>query len=204
MDDRGDFLPQRDPVTRPGRNWGNIATWAAAAIAVAVFFSAGGVWLASRPVPRGVEVIIPSTITAQPAMIHVTGGVANPGVYTLPPGTRIRDAIEAAGGLLDPELPHNLNLAQQVVDGQQIAIPDGTTTTPGELITPGRTQDGRIDLNSASATLLEELPGIGEVRAKSIVDWRAAHPPFTSADDLLAIPGIGESTVDAIRPLVTP
>jgi competence protein ComEA len=173
-------------------------------LAVAVFFSAGGVWLASRPVPRGVEVIIPSTTVAQPAVVHVTGGVVNPGIDTLPPDARILDAIEAAGGLYDPELPHNLNLAQQVVDGQQIAIPDGTTPTPIEAITSGRSQDGRIDLNSVDAALLEELPGIGEVRAKSIIDWRSTHPPFTSADDLLAIPGIGESTVDAIRPLVSP
>ena len=80
MDDRDDFLPRQDSLPRSGRDWSNIATWAVAAVAIAVFFSAGGVWLASRPVPRGVEVLIPAESSAQPATVHVTGGVTNPGV----------------------------------------------------------------------------------------------------------------------------
>ena len=204
MDDRGDFLPQQDALPRSARNWGNILTWTVAVIAAAVFFSAGGLWLASRPVPRGVEVTLPSPIAAKPAIVHVTGGVANPGVYTLPPDARVLDAIEAAGGLVDPDSTNNLNLAQLVVDGQRIIVSDGSIPTTDNVEISGRTQDGRIDLNSANAELLKELPGIGEVRAKLIIEWRMTHSPFTSADDLIAIPGIGDSIVNAIRLLVSP
>ena len=91
-----------------------------------------------------------------------------------------------------------------VVDGQQINISYGGDLTPIGGIASGRSQDGRIDLNTANAKLLEELPGIGEVRAKSIIEWRSTHGSFSSADDLMAISGIGESIIESLRPLVTP
>ncbi|NQW16838.1 MAG: ComEA family DNA-binding protein [Chloroflexi bacterium] len=204
MDDQRDFLPEREPLSRLDRNWGNILTWVIAATTVGVIFSAGGLWLASRPVPRGIEVMIPSADTSGPATVHVLGGVENPGVFTLPPGSRVLDAIESAGGLVDPSKSGNLNLAQLIVDGQQIVISEGNIPSANGLVVSTRDQDGRINLNSADSALLEELPGIGEVRAKSIVEWRLANGPFTSADDLLAISGIGISTVNSIRPLVYP
>jgi len=154
VDDRDDFLPRRDPLPQSDRNWSNIATWAVAAIAIAVFLSAGGAWLASRPVPRGVEVLIPAESAAHPATVHVTGGVTNPGVYALSPDARILDAIESASGLINPELSHGLNLAQVVADGQQINISDGGGLTLIGGVASGRSQDGRIDLNTANASLL--------------------------------------------------
>ena len=140
VEDSGDFLPQQDPRPRTGRNWSNIAIWAAASAAIAVFLSACGVWLASRPVPRGVEVIVTSPIAAKPAVVHVTGSVVNPGVYTLRLDARVLDAIEAAGGLLDSASTDNLNLAQLVVDGQQIFVSHSATPTIDTVIASGRTQ----------------------------------------------------------------
>ena len=116
VDDSDEYLPQQDPRQRLGHNWSNIPTWPVAAAVIAVFLSADGAWLASRPVPRGIEMTVPFPVAAKPAVVHVTDGVVNPGVYTLRLGARVSDAIEAAGRLLDSASTDDLNLAQLVVD----------------------------------------------------------------------------------------
>ncbi len=158
-------------------------------------------WAFARPDSRTVEIIIP---TPGPFAVHVTGAIVNPGVYTLPPGSRVSDAVEAAGGLSEPS---SINLAAVLRDGQQVVVSGletasgvGPNSGDGSLV--GSPNDLLLDLNTASPTQLEDLPGIGPARAASIVSFRERNGPILFVDDLTAIDGIGPATVDTLRSLV--
>ncbi|MDO5051942.1 MAG: helix-hairpin-helix domain-containing protein [Pseudoclavibacter sp.] len=153
----------------------------------------------------------------QPAariMVHVVGAVHAPGVYELPAEARVVDAIEAAGGAAEDADAGALNLARVLRDGERIQVPrigeepapdsgaDGEQPQPGSQ-EAGRPGDGRIDLNTASRQELEQLPRIGPALAGRIVDYREQHGGFTSVDELLQVPGIGESILAELEPLVT-
>jgi competence protein ComEA len=128
-------------------------------------------------------------------------------VYELGQGERVIDAIEAAGGPRRGAELDALNLAAVLVDGQQVLIPRRSAGGgTGESATEeGGSADGQslINLNSSSAEELESLPGIGEVLAAEIIDYREQNGPFTSVDDLLDVSGIGEQRLADIRDLVT-
>ncbi len=137
-----------------------------------------------------------------PIFVHVLGHVVRPGLYELRTGDRVIDAIAAAGGLTESADPAGVNLARLLGDGEQLLVPaHGEVSTAPQ---PGVTTDGRVDLNTADAATLETLPRIGPAMAQRIVDHRSAHGPFASADDLLAVSGIGAKTLEALRPLVAP
>lgn len=139
---------------------------------------------------------------ASPIFVHVLGHVVRPGLYELRTGDRVIDAIAAAGGLTESADPAGVNLARLIGDGEQLLVPaEGEVSTAAQ---PGVTTDGRVDLNTADAATLETLPRIGPAMAQRIVDHRSAHGPFASADDLLAVSGIGAKTLEALRPLVAP
>lgn len=157
--------------------------------------------------------------TAADLKIYVSGAVRNPGVYTLPPGARLWDAVEAAGGTTLDASEGAVNLAQPLRDGQQYHVPRlGETalsrnnqrlesTGPGgnqilEFTGPGYCDD-LIDLNSASKDLLETLPGIGKGRAGDIVSFREEFGPFQSVAAVTNVLGIGEATLEKILALVT-
>ena len=131
-------------------------------------------------------------------IVHVSGAVRSPGVYTLDATARVVDAVDAAGGVTaDAEL-HLLNLAALVVDGQQIRVPvEGETVAP---IAP--VGSGPVDLNRADAIGLQELPGVGPATAEAIVAHREENGPFRSVDDLLDVPGIGPAKLAAIADAV--
>lgn len=140
--------------------------------------------------------------------VHVAGAVATPGVLTLPAGSRVADAVRAAGGLLPDADPGALNLARPLNDGEQIVVPalgpvpagvDGEAPPGGGGAT---TTDGRMDLNRATATELEELPGVGPVLAGRIVAYRDEHGPFTSVGELREVSGIGERIFQSLAELV--
>lgn len=147
-----------------------------------------------------------STATAgAPLIVHVAGMVARPGVYELPAGARVVDALDAAGGAIDGTDLSQLNLARVLVDGEQVAVgvpaapvPPGGAG-PGAGLTPGLAP---IDLNTASESDLDTLPGVGPVLAARIVAWRDENGSFSSVDELLEVSGIGESTLADIAPLV--
>jgi competence protein ComEA len=165
-------------------------------VAVIAAGAGAGAWAFARPDERTVEFIIP---TPGPITVHVTGVVAAPGVYTLPPGSRAQDAIDAAGGLSSSS---PVNLAAVLHDGQQLVVTEPPATrTPAETGTV-TSPPNRLDLNTASADELEQLPGIGPSRAAAIINFRDRNGLIKYADDLTAIDGIGPATVDAIRPLV--
>lgn len=125
-------------------------------------------------------------------VVHVAGAVAAPGLYEIPAGSRVADAVEAAGGVTKKNAANSVNLAREVVDGEQILV--GTAAA-------GSTAG--ISINSASASDLEELPGVGPVLAERIVAHRNTHGPFRSVDDLGDVPGIGDSVLANIRTQAT-
>jgi competence protein ComEA len=146
-------------------------------------------------------------------VVHVAGRVRRPGVVELPAGSRVVDALEAAGGARTGARLSRLNLARVLVDGEQIAVgvPAATGLSPvvgvvGATPTPGpgtSTSGGLVNLNTASQAELEELPGVGPVTATSILEWRTEHGGFTTVDELLEVSGIGEVTLAELRDLVT-
>ena len=141
-------------------------------------------------------------------VIHVLGAVRHPGVVRLPEKSRVQDAIDAAGGLSRQADPGELNLAQQLSDGQQLLI--GTARDPagevrdhaGSDTGNGSASTGALDLNHASQSQLEELPGVGPVTAQAILTWRQQHGRFSRIEELQEVDGIGPKTYAQIAPHV--
>jgi competence protein ComEA len=146
--------------------------------------------------------------------VDVVGRVRHPGLVRLPQGSRVVDAIEAAGGTVTGAELESVNLARKVVDGEQIRIPrHGESPTVSGAGAPGGATSGLgdpaagqpgvpIDLNTATVEQLDTLPGVGEVTANRIIAYRTAHP-FRTVDDLLQVPGIGDRRFDTLKDLVT-
>ncbi|MVA77576.1 hypothetical protein GC722_16350 [Auraticoccus sp. F435] len=145
-------------------------------------------------------------------LVHVLGAVAEPGVVELPAGSRVVDALEAAGGLTEQARPGELNLAQVLTDGQQVLVSDddaastvrGADGAAGGPAAPGGEPAGpasQLDLNTATLAQLEELPGVGPVTAQKILD-RRAEGRFTRVEELQEVPGIGPKTYAEVAPHV--
>lgn len=141
--------------------------------------------------------------TPSPLVVHVSGEVQNPGLYTLSAKARVAEAVEAAGGLLESADTSDINLAARVSDGDKVWIPAVGSQTEGAQTLPARSGSVAINVNTASARELETLPGIGEVKAAQIVTYRDEHGLFLSLDDLLNVPGIGPELLDKIRSYLT-
>ncbi len=193
------------------------AVLAAGAIAVVVAF---GWWLGRPTEPPPIDDAIPfatplPTTTAPPGtdavepaevVVHVAGAVERPGVVVLGRGSRIGDAVEAAGGPTAEADVHQLNLAAPLSDGLQIRVPTHgetvpATGTPAPVPAEVAGTDGSaevINVNTAPEADLERLPGIGPALAAAIVEWRENNGPFTTVDDLLAVPGIGPAKLDGL------
>jgi competence protein ComEA len=160
-----------------------------------------------RSVPAGAVVSVPPTATTPPAVVvHVTGAVRRPGLVQLPGGSRVDDAVAAAGGATRRADLASVNLARLLVDGEQIVVlrkgaptaAGATVPSIGESAAPGQP----VDLNAATLEQLDGLPGVGPVLAQRIIDWRTAHGRFSSVDQLTDVSGIGEQTLADLRPLV--
>ncbi len=160
-----------------------------------------------------------ATTVADPHLvIHVSGAVRSKGLVEVPAGSRLADAITAAGGATATADVHRLNLATPLIDGMHVRVPEqgeevmgappliehadigsGTQSQPAQ---GGVVGAGAVNINQADATALERLPGIGPAIAGAIVTWREEHGPFSSTDDLLDVPGIGPAKLAAIEDLV--
>lgn len=214
---RDDLLPSlADRLRATPAELAGLAVLLAGVVAVA-----GAVWWTSLSratpavtAPAGPSVLAPAaaepSVAATDVTVHVTGAVALPGIVTLPAGSRVADAVHAAGGMTLDADPGGLNLARPLVDGEQIVVPvpgaaplAGASGDGGDGGTSGVAADGRVDINRATAAELEELPGVGPVLAERIVTHREEHGPFREVGELRDVSGIGERIFQGLVEHVT-
>lgn len=143
-------------------------------------------------------------------VVHVVGAVMHPGVYDLPGGSRVVDAVEAAGGALGNAALSSLNLARVLADGEQVyvctaeeVVAGGAPSVPSGASAGSGGASALVDLNTATAEELDALPGVGPSTAAKIVSDREANGPFATPEDLMRVPGIGAKKFDALKDLVT-
>ncbi|GAA4883366.1 helix-hairpin-helix domain-containing protein [Actinomycetospora straminea] len=219
----------------PGRT-GALALATVAAVAAVV--AAVGVW-SDRPVPEPVPALpvvagappapsLPSASGAPPLpaegpiVVSVSGKVERPGLVRIPPGSRVGDAIDAAGGATPEADLTGLNLAARIGDGEQVVVGVPTPVTPpagaggagagaggaGSAAAPaggasGGAPGGRLDLNAATLEQLDQLPGVGPVTAQRILEWRTQNGRFGAIEQLQEVSGIGDARFANLRDLVT-
>ena len=208
---------------------------------LATTIASAGIWLLVRPsaplvesvVPHasGVGIVMPLSTLPTPltVRIHVAGAVIRPGVYTVSSSARVVDVVTAAGGATSNADLERINLAQTIVDTEQVFVPFRSTRTTKVTVSP-RLRPSRttvpasvpavpgavpiigapittlsplINLNSATSDQLDTLPGVGPSTAKAIISYRTRKGPFGKVEDLLNVPGIGPAKVGAIRDQVT-
>jgi len=198
-----------DITVTPRASWSHpslrgVAILLFAALAIAVWW-----WWTGRPhdvipaptvLSSGVA-LVDSGASIGPAppqtsvVVHVIGKVVRPGLIRLPPGSRVADAVAAAGGVTDPQANGSVNLARLLIDGEQVAV---------GVAAPGTQGSATISLSTATVEQLDSLPGIGPVLAARIVAWRTANGPFRSVDQLGDVPGIGPSLMGQLTGAVQP
>jgi competence protein ComEA len=180
---------------------------------LALVLAVAGVYAAFRAYDQrsAPPIVIADASVSQPVTVDVRGAVTAPGVYALPAGARVQDALDAAGGLTAAADLSTINLARRLRDGEVlviVALPTGGDTpaaggTVGGTDTVGSVAPGKVNINTATQAELESLPGIGKVTAQKIIAFREANGPFHSVDDLVQINGISTRMVDTLRDLVT-
>ncbi|MEV5876212.1 ComEA family DNA-binding protein [Streptomyces sp. NPDC052101] len=160
---------------------------------------AGGAVAGASPTPGGQIVV------------DVSGKVREPGIRRLPAGSRVADALRAAGGVRPGVPTEGLNRARFLIDGEQVVVgvPGGAAAPPGPAVGPlsgpaGATPTTPVSLNTATADQLDTLPGVGPVLAQHIIDYRAQHGGFRSVDELREVNGIGDRRFSDLRDLVRP
>lgn len=174
----------------------------AAGLSLVLVAVVAGIWWgageaeAPPPLPDPTSTTTGSTAKQSLITVHVAGLVSRPGLVELPEGSRVADAVAAAGGLLPGARAELINLAALVTDGQQIVVSGAGTES---LATGSENPDGKINLNLATAAELDALPGVGPVIAERIVSFREENGPFQSVEDLLDVPGIGEAKLADLR-----
>ncbi len=228
MDQRSD---QPDPgaggwARRVGEwlSWFGVARLVSSAIGV-LLVAVGAVWLFRSPPPDVASGLAVATTTStvdqrsdgsttvastapepETIVVHVTGAVRAAGVFELPARARVRDAVAAAGGPSAGADEALLNLAAPLVDGSRIEVPEVGDDVAVVMVPATSPADGPgvapIDINRASATELEALPGVGPATAEAIVTERDTSGPFVSVDDVQRVPGIGPARLAALRDLI--
>jgi competence protein ComEA len=161
------------------------------------------------PAPPVERVVAQTEASASPSpakqvVVHVSGQVNKPGVYELPEGSRVQDAVAAAGGPLAESDSNALNLAAVIADGQKVTVPkpgEAVAADPGSATEPGMPA-GKINLNLATPAQLEELPGVGPVLAERIVAHRQKGR-FTSPRQLMEVSGFGPKKYEALKDQIT-
>ena len=217
----------------PGRIAGGAAAIVASLVVAAVLFlpSAPPQELA-LPLSSAVPVdSVTTTNAVRPSVVvrvHVAGAVRTPGVYTLRSSDRVVDAVAAAGGPATNADLDSINLAQTILDTEQIYVPrkspaarvrkpaprlvpkrkpaanvpTTTVTSGGATVVPGAAPSTKVNINSATAAQLDTLPGIGPTTARAIISYRQSKGPYSRVEDLLNVPGIGPARLDAMRAMI--
>ena len=192
-------------------------TWWGIAFGVLCGLLGAGVLILAARQPRGKPAQLHPPPTPPPLIVHVTGAVAQPGVYTLSHESRVQDAVQAAGGLLSGADAQSLNLAAFMEDGERIWIPyhlqvGGPSQPPRAASDPAEDPGGPlpvetatllVDINRASQVELESLPGIGPVTAQKIIADRQENGPFSNIEDIERVSGIGPAKFEQIKALIT-
>ncbi len=176
------------------------------------FILAGAVFVMTR-VPAGNPIVLEPPPTKVPIEVQVLGGVVRPGVYALPDGSRVQDAVDAAGGLLAETDIGTINMAAKLQDGQQVQIPGGAAPTKAGFTVIGtptsqptatpRANADLININTAGVGELESLNGIGPTLAQKIIQYRQLQGCFQTIDELQNVQGMGLSLIDQLRSLIT-
>jgi len=188
-----------------------------ALIGVMAGFALAGLLLFISRAPAGEPIVLQPAPTKAPIAVHVVGAVPRPGLYEFAEGARVQDAIDAAGGLLASADTTSINLAALLLDGEQLNIPFKSGQEPGQveesgsLVLPGATateeatslDQGLVNINTASLEELDSLPGIGPTIAQRILDYRDENGPFETIEDIMNVSGVGPSTFDQIKDLIT-
>ncbi len=210
--------PDTDHPSTGARTWLSGAHLrVVAAVCVAALVLLGWMLLSGRPqtsdpvgpvamTSPGASGTTGSTGTGGPVelVVDVVGEVERPGIVTVPRGSRVFEAIEAAGGLDGKVDTSGVNLARVLEDGEQVVVgpaPEIGSTGVGPT---GAAAGGKIRLNQATAEQLDTLPGVGPVTAAAIIAWREDNGRFSTVDDLLDVRGIGDATLAELRELVMP
>ncbi len=175
----------------------------------------GTILVLRRPEPPPLTLTSPTpraTATFAMVIVDVRGAVAKPGVYSLPAGSRIQDALAQAGGTLPDAETRPLNLARKLNDGEQLYVPTTGEATPtlAPAALPARggavsvkTPVGKININTASVEELDALPGIGPALGQRIVEYRTQNGSFESTQDLKKVRGIGDKMFEEMQDLIT-
>jgi competence protein ComEA len=148
------------------------------------------------------EFTLDSSGSGGDVVVDVTGAVARPGVYRLPAGARVTDAVERAGGAGSGAVLEAINLAARLADGQQVVVPKRGPS--GVALTTGGGEEGPISLGTATVEQLDTIDGIGPVTAQDIVDFRDEHGGLSSIDQLDQVSGIGPATMESLRSRLQP
>ncbi|MDP3046427.1 MAG: ComEA family DNA-binding protein [Chloroflexota bacterium] len=175
-------------------------------VALAALVLMGGVALATRrpeTSPLAVRTPPASPTVAVLLRVHVSGAVANVGVYSFRVGDRVEDAVAAAGGFTAEANPDGINLAARLADGQQVVIPKKGEPPTSLLGTGAGAATRKVSINSASLAELDVLPGIGPVTGQKIIDFRTKNGPFLKLEDLTEQKLVPSSTYEKIKELIT-
>jgi len=156
---------------------------------------------AAPPIPTAAATT--TAATQPPLVVDVVGAVRGPGLYRLPPGSRVADALERAGGATPRAQLDLVNLAAPIADGEQVVVPRRGSASSAGSTAPGAAA-GPVHLSTATLEQLDALPGVGPVTAQKILDYRQQHGAFTSVDELDAVPGIGPARLEQLKGLVAP
>lgn len=209
-DDLEDLVPGNRPVPTRAIVAGLVALAVLAIVGLIVFTALKTSPPQEAPVAEpGVEATAVAHETpAGDVTVHVAGEVKKPGVFTLPAGSRITDAVQAAGGFTNDADASALNLAQPLGDGEQVKVPrvGQEPETPQDTesgATDGAGSGGKINLNTASEQELQDLPGVGPATSAAIVQHREENGRFESVEQLDDVPGIGPAILERLTPLVT-
>jgi competence protein ComEA len=192
------------PFTRRQLLVGGVAALVLVALA-ARLLSGSSQGAAAPPIPTATS----ADAAAVPAaggrlVVDVVGAVRRPGLYRLPHGARIADAVARAGGTTPKAQLELVNLAAPLADGEQVVVPRRGPSAAGGGGGAGGTPAGPLHLSTATLEQLDSLPGIGPVTAQKILDYRQQHGAFASVDELDAVPGIGPARLEQLKGLVAP
>ena len=183
-----------------------------AVVGLLAWRGSGGTAPPELSLPRAGSPAEPTASTSAPtpeiAYAHAAGAVTRPGLYRVPPGARVSDLLDAAGGPAADADIDQLNLAAPVADGERVYVPrkgeapPAATAGNGGAATATATPTGPVNLNTATLEQLDALPGVGPATAQAILDYRAQHGRFRSVEELLEVRGIGDAKLADLRPRV--